>query len=131
MLVTMGDVDSAGVIFFASVYRWHERAFFEWLGEIGQPLRGVLDSGRGLPVRASWAEYPAPASLGDDLVLTRSVSALAETEFVFQTTWRSSAGIVAEVSTQHVACRRDTSSDRFVRSPIWPELHAILLDLRS
>jgi len=130
MLVTLGDVDSAGVLFFASVYRWHERVFFEWMSEVGQPLEKILEEGRGLPVRSSWAEYPAGAALGENLHLTRRVIDTTETEFVFQTTWQGASGAtVADVHTKHVACQRDDGTDRFRRRAIWPELRSALATL--
>lgn len=131
MLVTLGDVDSAGVLFFASVYRWHERVFFEWLAEIGQPLQEILSTGRGLPVRSSSAEYPSSAVLGDDLSVSRRVSELAGTEFVFQTAWSTGERRVAEVSTKHVTCGRNEANGLFVRRPIWPELRAQLERIAS
>jgi acyl-CoA thioesterase FadM len=132
MLVTLGDVDSAGVLFFASVYRWHERVFFEWLMEVHQPLQKTLESGRGLPVRSSWADYPASATLGENLELTRRVIGTTGTEFVFQTSWQGPSGMtVAEVNTKHVACERDSDSGRFVRRAIWPELRTALTALEQ
>ncbi|GAA1817875.1 hypothetical protein GCM10009749_29930 [Agromyces neolithicus] len=133
MLVVLGDVDAAGVLYFATVYRWHESTFTNWLAEHGIPLEQILSSGRGLPVRTSWADYPSAARLGDDVRVTRSIAELTETDFVFETTWRDAASgrVVATVSTKHVACERDAGSGLFWRTPIWESLRSALLALTN
>lgn len=133
MLVVLGDVDAAGVLYFATVYRWHEASLTAWLAEQGQPLEEILGSDRGLPVRRSWADYPSPARLGDTLSVRRAVHALSDTDFVFETTWRqsSSGRVVATVSTKHVSCERDARTGVFGRAPIWPDLRMALLALTA
>lgn len=131
-MVVLGDVDAAGVLYFASVFRWHERVFTEWLSSIAWPLHELLDSGRGLPIRSSWADYPSSARLGETLKVVVSVHDVKGTEFVFRTRWTSAAGrVVSEVSTLHVACERETESGYFVRTSIWGGLRDALASLDS
>lgn len=123
-MVVLGDVDAAGVLYFGNVFRWHEEVFTRWLSDVGMPLETLFASGRGLPVRSSWAEYPASAGLGEALSVTVAVSDLRDTEFVFTTDWRSenTERTVSSVSTRHVACVKDADSGYFVRTDVWPEL---------
>ena len=37
ILVTMADVDAAGIIYFASPLRWAEKLFTTWAHEMGHP----------------------------------------------------------------------------------------------
>lgn len=123
LMVVLGDVDAAGVLYFASVFGWHERVFTEWLTRVEWPLAGLLEAGRGLPIRRSWADYPSSARLGDYLEMAQSVFEVEETQFVFQTEWSAAAGnVVAVVRTLHVACERDPETGYFVRVPIWAQL---------
>lgn len=133
MLVVMGDVDAAGVLYFGSVFRWHERSFSEWLARIGSPLEEILAAGRALPVRSAGAEYPSSAGLGDELTAVARVHGVTETEFVYETQWTSarSGQLVAVVETRHVACEADPQSGRFVRRPIWAELAAQMISESS
>lgn len=126
MLVVLGDVDAAGVLYFGAVFRWHERELSEWMASIGQPFEQVFLKGRGIPVRSAEAEYPNPASLGTELSVELRCSDVQESQFVFETTWKRADGRVAAlVRTLHIACERD-SSERFRRTSIWAELqHAI------
>jgi acyl-CoA thioesterase FadM len=126
MLIVMGDVDAAGVLYFGTVFRWHERCFTEWLAEGGSPLEGILASRRALPVRSASADYPSSAGLGDRVEPARRVHAVTETDFVFETSWTSSASgrTVAVVSTRHVACAPRADGGGFVRIPLWGELIA-------
>lgn len=130
-MVVLGDVDAAGVLYFGNVFRWHEEVFTRWLSTVGFPLEALFASGRGLPVRSSWAEYPASAGLGETLSVTVSITELHDTEFVFTTDWRSenSKRTVSTVSTRHVSCVKDEDSAFFVRTAIWPRLREHLQGL--
>lgn len=65
--VPMGDVDAAGVLYYAACYPWKEQMFTTWLADIGRPLVELLDRGCGLPCVASGAEYHRPVRLDDVL----------------------------------------------------------------
>jgi YbgC/YbaW family acyl-CoA thioester hydrolase len=132
-MVVLGDVDAAAVLYFATVFRWHEEVFTRWLSAAGFPLGDLFASGRGLPVRSSWAEYPASAKLGEILSATASITALRDTEFVFTTEWRSddTDRTVVTVSTKHVSCVKDADSGYFVRADVWPQLREQLQHLET
>ncbi|MEN2739592.1 acyl-CoA thioesterase [Microbacterium sp. X-17] len=130
-LIVLGDVDAAGVLYFGNVFRWHEEVFTRWLAQVDVPLHGLFGTGRGLPVRSSWAEYPASARLGETLKMTPAVTSLRDTEFVFETTWCEEvfSREVLRVSTRHVACVKDEDTGFFVRTSIWPGLRKALQTL--
>lgn len=63
--LTMGDVDAAGIVFYANPYRWRDVVYTGWLLSIGHPLSQLLDSGFATPCVASSARYLAPIGLDD------------------------------------------------------------------
>lgn len=79
--VAMGDVDAAGILYFAAPYRWMEELFTGWLKGIGHPVSSMLRSGLACPCVASAATYPAPLSLDDEITLTLRPSSIGTTSF--------------------------------------------------
>lgn len=65
--VSMADVDAAGVLYFASPYRWMEELFSGWLRDLGHPLVDLLHGQAVCPCVSSCARYPAPAVVDDEL----------------------------------------------------------------
>ncbi|MCA4134827.1 thioesterase family protein [Arthrobacter sp. M4] len=109
--VVLGDVDSAGVVYFASVFRWHEHSFSEWLAERYEPLGRILGTGSGLPVVASSAEYPAAIHQDDVLTLQSWATEVKRSSFLFGTTMLREGTLTATVTTRHVWTRRNPDGD--------------------
>ena len=130
--VTLGDVDAAGIIFFANVFRWHESRLSTWLADLGRPLRSILDADIALPTVASSAEYPASAFLDDILEVRARTHTVTDTSFVFETTWARVVDTrsVAVVRTTHVSCRK-TEDGLFVRTTMFDFLRDHLGSERS
>jgi acyl-CoA thioesterase FadM len=63
--VVMADVDAAGILYFATPYRWQEMLFTDWMQAIGHPVSGLLGSGRGCPAVRSSCTYARPLRLDD------------------------------------------------------------------
>lgn len=100
--VALGDVDSAQVIYFAAVFRWHEQSFSEWLAQRYMPLSRVLASGSGLPVVSCSAAYPASIRQDDIVTLNSWVADIGQSSFTFGTTVLSGDTIATTVETRHV-----------------------------
>ncbi|WP_162159046.1 acyl-CoA thioesterase [Arthrobacter sp. I3] len=100
--VALGDVDSALVIYFAAVFRWHEQSFSEWLAQRYMPLSRILAAGRGLPVVNSSASYAASIRQDDAVTLDSWVSDVGRSSFTFGTTVLCSGTVAATVETRHV-----------------------------
>ncbi|WP_410557460.1 acyl-CoA thioesterase [Arthrobacter globiformis] len=105
----LGDVDSAQVIYFASVFRWHEYNMSEWLAERFTPLRHLLESGHGLPVVSCSADYGKPILQDDVLELESWVSGVSRSSFLFSTNVLRDAVHMGTVTTRHVWTERDIS----------------------
>jgi acyl-CoA thioesterase FadM len=63
--VAMADVDAAGILYFATPYRWQELLFTGWMHAIGHPVSALLESGNGCPAVRSSCEYLRPLRLDD------------------------------------------------------------------
>ncbi|MDR7083350.1 acyl-CoA thioester hydrolase [Arthrobacter ginsengisoli] len=100
--VALGDVDSALVIYFAAVFRWHEQSFSEWLAQRYMPLSRILASGRGLPIVNCSASYAASIRQDDIVTLDSWVSNAGRSSFTFGTTVLSGGTVAATVETRHV-----------------------------
>lgn len=104
--VVLGDVDSAQVIYFANVFRWHEYNLSEWLATRFIPLRQLLEAGQGLPVVSCSADYGHPVHQDDVLTLESWVSEASRSSFLFSTTVLRDGTEVCIVSTRHVWTER-------------------------
>ncbi|MFJ4029944.1 acyl-CoA thioesterase [Paenarthrobacter sp. NPDC089989] len=113
----LGDVDAAGVIYFAAVFRWHEAGLSEWLIRDYEPLSHILAKGFGLPVVACSADYSDGIALDDLLQLTSRVSEIGTTSFVFETTITREGSPACSVRTKHVWTHR-TDHDGFRSLPL-------------
>lgn len=79
--VTMGDVDAAGILYFAAPYRWLEELFTGWLKATGHPLSEMLHQSEGCPAVASAASYLTPLKLDDEISLALHPSSIGRTSF--------------------------------------------------
>lgn len=102
--LAMGDVDAAGILYFAAPYRWHEELFSSWFATIGHPVSGMLRAGTGCPCVGSSASYAVPLTLDDEIELHLRPSAAGRTSFALTTTVYRVADRVSAVSatSQHV-----------------------------
>jgi acyl-CoA thioesterase FadM len=97
----MGDVDAAGVLFFATPYRWLDDLVTGWWKTIGHPISDMLGAETSCPVIASGACYPAPATVDDEVSLALHPSSVGRTSF--------SVTMVATHIQNHVAAAMATS----------------------
>lgn len=79
--VAMGDVDAAGILYFAAPYRWLEELFTGWLNDIGHPVSAMLRDGVACPCVASAANYLVPLCLDDQITITLHPSSIGTTSF--------------------------------------------------
>lgn len=100
--VALSDVDSAQVIYFAAVFRWHEQNLSEWLAHKYMPLSRILAEGRGLPVVNCSATYSASIRQDDTVTLNSWVDRVGRSSFTFGTTIVSGETAAATVETRHV-----------------------------
>lgn len=111
--VAMGDVDAAGILYFAAPYRWLEESFTGWLQQLGRPLSQILRTGAGCPCVTSATSYDVPLVLDDELELTLRPSSAGTSSFsVTVEVTRRRDGVVAVRSTAwHVWSQFDGHGD--------------------
>jgi YbgC/YbaW family acyl-CoA thioester hydrolase len=100
--VALGDVDAAQVIYFPSVFRWHEYNFSEWLATQFMPLSKIFASGFGLPVVSCSATYSAAIHQDDRMTLQSSITDVGTSSFTFSTRISNEGTEAATVETRHV-----------------------------
>ncbi|MFF2244307.1 acyl-CoA thioesterase [Arthrobacter sp. NPDC058130] len=118
--VSLGDTDSARVIYFAAVFRWHEQSFSQWLADRYVPLSQILDSGFALPVVSCSAAYPAPLRQDNVVLLQSWTTAVGTSSFTFGTTVVSNGAVAVSVETTHVWVER--GSDGAFSSAAFPSV---------
>ena len=118
--VIMGDVDAAGILYFAAPYRWLEEAFTGWLKQVGHPLGASLREGSGCPCVTSATSYSVPLVLDDEIDLSLRASSIGTTSFsVTVEAVRPSDGAVAVRSTAwHVWSQFDGQAEVPVVVPV-------------
>lgn len=100
--LALADVDAARVVYFASVFRWHESSFTGWLADLGHPLGAILAGGYGLPVVSASADYRIPIGLDSAVRLDLFAGKVGRSSCEFVTEIRSEGGdSVGQVRTIH------------------------------
>ena len=103
IVVSLASIDSAGVIFFAELFRLAHDVYEMFLFEKGIPISDILNSSVALPIVHSSADFFSPICCGDKIkvnVYLKSISLHSfELEFVFDR--------FATVRTVHVSIDKD------------------------
>ena len=88
------DTDAQGVVYYANYFRFMERARTEWLEAIGiDHVTMMNEENRILVVTEANAKFLVPARLGDNLIVTASLSRLNRATFeIEQNIFRDSSG---------------------------------------
>ena len=117
LVVPLQDVDAAGVVFFAHLFRYAHETYEAFMREINQPLDRLLQQGEVLlPLVHAEADYHRPLRHGESLCMELSLAALGEGDFELLCRCRDADGDCrAEVRTRHVA--RDRRHKKRTRLP--------------
>lgn len=122
--VAFHEVDAAGAMFFAHLFRHAHDAYEAWLAARGLAL-AELAGGRPcrLPLAHAEADYLRPLGPADDVIGTLEVAAVGESSFTLVYEFRRAGGeLCARARTVHVAV--DPGSGRPIALP--PALRAAL-----
>lgn len=68
--VTMGDIDSLGILFYATPLLWAERVLSDWRRRHWMSLTDMLASGLATPVVRTEISYVGPLGLDDEVEAT-------------------------------------------------------------
>ncbi|HEX3591116.1 MAG TPA: thioesterase family protein [Pseudonocardiaceae bacterium] len=115
-LVTMADVDAAGIIYFATPLRWAERMSTGWLNEIGHSLTSMFAAGVTIPAVAVQVEYRSQLTLDDQVRLELSAEAVGTTSFTLRC-----EGFVGDAATAAVCSRTTHVYTRFTNPALGGE----------
>ncbi len=99
------DIDAAGVVFFAHLFRYAHESYEAFMRDIKQPLDKLLAEGQiRLPLVHAEADYHRPLLYGERIMLELSVSAIGKSSFTLACRCMSYDGIChAVIKTVHVA----------------------------
>jgi YbgC/YbaW family acyl-CoA thioester hydrolase len=83
-LVTMAEVDAAGIIYFASPLRWAERLYTYWIHSLGHPHRQMFSEGFATPAVNVTVDYRSHLSLDDEIRLELTADKIGATSFTLR-----------------------------------------------
>jgi YbgC/YbaW family acyl-CoA thioester hydrolase len=83
-LVTMADVDAAGIIYFASPLRWAEKLYTHWIHGLGHPHRQLFSEGIATPAVNVTVDYRSHLSLDDEIQLDLTAARIGTTSFTLR-----------------------------------------------
>jgi YbgC/YbaW family acyl-CoA thioester hydrolase len=84
VLVTMADVDAAGIIYFASPLRWAEKLYTHWIHGLGHSQRQMFSEGIATPAVHVTIDYRSHLSLDDELRLELAAARIGTTSFTLR-----------------------------------------------
>lgn len=101
--VRFHDVDAAGVMFFAYLFRHAHDAYEAWLAERKLPLHQLMtDLGWRLPLVRAEADYHAPLRLGAEVTVTLVVAEVKQRSFTLSYRFEVGTETMATARTTHV-----------------------------
>lgn len=102
--VTLHDVDAAGVLFFAQLFRHAHDAYESWMSSLGFPLDEMIRQGIiGLPVVHAEADYRKPLRHGDAIRVKLAVAEIGARRFSIEYRFERAPGEpAASARTIHV-----------------------------
>lgn len=105
LTVPLQDIDAAGVVFFAHLFRYAHEAYEHFMRELGFPLERIIAEARyHLPLVHAEADYRQAITHGEELVIQVQLAELSEKRFKLRYRCLDTAGRPrAELHTVHVA----------------------------
>ena len=110
-VISLGDTDAAGVLFYARLFEFSQRAFEHHCAGCGFPITRFWSEGVLSPVVHVEADYRAPLRLGDAIAVEPSVEAIGDTSFRMAYVVRKQDGtLAAEALVVHACVSREGKS---------------------
>lgn len=82
LTIPFQDIDAAGIVFFAHLYRYAHEAYERFMSEVGQPLPRLLKEGDyHLPLIHSEADFHQPLRHGEVITVELAVERLGNSAF--------------------------------------------------
>jgi 1,4-dihydroxy-2-naphthoyl-CoA hydrolase len=126
--VALHDVDAAGVMFFAHLFRHAHDAYEALMGAVGQPLDRLIRERRTLlPLVRAEADYRSPMRHGQDVIVDVCVAEIGTSSFRLHYRFSDGhGGTLATAQTVHAHLDPDRGSG----TPLPAVLTAALSDRR-
>jgi YbgC/YbaW family acyl-CoA thioester hydrolase len=83
-LVTMADVDAAGIIYFASPLRWAEKLYTHWMHGLGHSHRQLFSEEIATPAVNVTVDYRSHLGLDDEIRLELTAARIGTTSFTLR-----------------------------------------------
>jgi 1,4-dihydroxy-2-naphthoyl-CoA hydrolase len=98
------DIDAAGIVFFAHLFRYAHEAYEHFMSEQGHSLASVLRGGELLlPLVHAEADYRRPLHHNESIIIELRVKKLGDSSFTLHYQFLDTAGeLRAELQTVHV-----------------------------
>ncbi len=106
------DIDAAGVVFYAHLFRYAHEAYEAFMADIKQPLVQFLDEGKIiLPLVHAEADYHLPLHYADLITLELVVEKIGANHFCLgYRGMNEEKNCVASIKTVHVTCDAQTKN---------------------
>lgn len=107
--IPLQDIDAAGVVFFAHLFRYAHETYEQFMREIGFPLAQIIRDGEfHLPLVHAEADYQQAIRHGEELVIVLRVDELSDRRFNLAYQCMDASGKQrASIRTVHVAAAVD------------------------
>ncbi len=113
-MVSLHDIDAAGVLFFAHLFRRAHDAYETWMEVLGFPLDAMIrDGDLALPLVHAEADYRRPMRHGDKVCVLLSVAEVGTSSFKIDYRFQTPDGdLAATARTVHVCVHPDKGHSR-------------------
>ncbi|HMV68671.1 MAG TPA: thioesterase family protein [Myxococcota bacterium] len=126
--VAFSDTDSAGIVHFASFFRYMEDCEHAFVRSLGGSVHVDLPGGgfRGFPRVSASCDYLAPLRFEDVFTVTLTVEQRRRRSLVYGFTFTRGAEVVARGSTAVVCCARGAPGEPLRAVPLPDELAGVV-----
>ena len=116
LTIPFQDIDAAGIVFFAHLFRYAHETYERYMSDIGHPLADIIHhEDYLLPLVHAEADYRQPLCHNETMTVELSVKTLGESSFTLHYRCVDSAGqLRAEVQTVHVVLNKATKSPQAI-----------------
>jgi len=124
---TLHDIDAAGVLFFAHLYRHAHDAYEAFMSDIGFSLDEIIRNNSKLPLVHSEAEFLQPIRHGDRVTIVLQIKNIGISSFTVNYRFTGEQGRqLATASTTHVHLDADGKKNSALPDALHTELSKYL-----
>ena len=125
---TIHDIDAAGVLFFAHLYRHAHDAYEAFMSDIGFSLDEIIRKNSKLPLVHSEAEFLHPVRHGDKIAIVLQIKNIGISSFTVEYRFTGEQGRqLATASTTHVYLDADGKKNSALPEALHSELSKYLI----